>query len=72
MLRYFDMIACGYAFLSADPMLRGTVMNEATRELMRFLAEWRKQLESYVDAQGLRMSVSEAMGMPETDDEESQ
>ncbi len=70
MLHYIDTVLCGNEFLRNDPVGGGAVRNAKAASLVRLLTGWQRQLQRHVDAHPrYKMSVAEAMGMPEDGEE---
>ncbi len=69
-IQYFDRILCGLEFHKADPQATyGPGWKQ--RLLFRTVDGWRKQLDRHLEKNpDLRMSLSEAMGLPKDEDEE--
>jgi hypothetical protein len=71
MIRYMDQILCGNQFLLNDPVQGKLVRNARGRDVFFLLSGWIRQLENYLDDNPeLRMSVSEAMGLPPDEDDD--
>lgn len=68
MLQYMERILCGLEFKKKDPQSRDIDWKD--RLVYRLVGDWKRQLEHHLEKNpALRLSVSEAMGLPPDEDE---